>query len=119
MTASLPGTGLSATTTAEPVSPHIEPGTADARTYPDSGECAINEDGSIGAPYAQGKADQDPPCGVSYLRSSGSDGPCPLCATVTWKISWTGTSGEGGGLPDGTFGTTQDVTVQEIQSVNR
>jgi hypothetical protein len=31
VTASLPGTGLSATTTAEPVSLHIEPGTADAR----------------------------------------------------------------------------------------
>ncbi len=26
---------------------------------------------------------------------------------------------EGGELPDGTFGTTQDVTVREIQSVNR
>lgn len=119
VTASLPGTGLSATTTAEPVSLHIEPGTADAQTYPASGECAINEDGSIGAPYAKGKADQTPPCGVSYLRSSGSDGPYPLRATVTWKISWTSTNGEGGDLPDGTFGTTQDVTVQEIQSVNR
>lgn len=58
VTASLPGTGLSATTTAEPVSLHIEPGTADAQTYPPSGECAINAYGSIGAPYAKGKADQ-------------------------------------------------------------
>ncbi|MDU0255496.1 hypothetical protein RVN83_20635 [Streptomyces sp. PU10] len=40
-------------------------------------------------------------------------------ATVTWKISWTSTTGEGGGLPDGTFRATQDVKVQEIQSVNR
>ncbi|WP_345660863.1 hypothetical protein [Streptomyces venetus] len=119
VTASLPGTGLSATTTAEPVSLHIEPGTADAQTYPSSGECAINADGSIGEPYAKGKADQTPPCGVSYLRATGDDGPFPLRATVTWKISWTSTNGQGGDLPDGTFGTTQDVTVREIQSVNR
>ncbi len=119
VTASLPGTGLSATTTAEPVSLHIEPGTADAETYPASGECAINEDGSIGEPYAKGKAGKTPPCGVSYLRSTGENESYPLSATVTWKINWTSTNGGGGDLPDGTFGTTQDVTVQEIQSVNR
>ncbi|MFC9685232.1 hypothetical protein [Streptomyces sp. NPDC056948] len=119
VTASLPGTGLSATTTAEPVSLHLEPGTPDAETYPASGECAINEDGSIGEPYAKGKAGKTPPCGVSYLRSTGDDESYPLSATVTWKINWTSTNGDGGDLPDGTFGTTQDVTVQEIQSVNR
>ncbi|CAL9307192.1 hypothetical protein ACFW5P_14475 [Streptomyces rochei] len=119
VTASLPGTGLSATTTAEPVSLHIDPGTGDAQTYPASGDCQINADGSIGEPYADGKANDTPPCGVTYLRSSGSDGAYALQATVTWKISWTSTTGEGGDLPDGTFGATQDVTVQEIQSVNR
>ncbi|MFF0539566.1 hypothetical protein ACWDF1_17430 [Streptomyces coelicoflavus] len=119
VTASLPGTGLSATTTAEPVSLHIDPGTPDARTYPASGDCELNADGSIGAPYEQGKADDTPPCGVTYLRSSGSDGSYPLRATVTWKISWTSTTGEGGNLPEGTFGATEDVKVQEIQSVNR
>jgi hypothetical protein len=31
----------------------------------------------------------------------------------------TSPNGQGADLPDGTFGTTQDVTVQEIQSVNR
>ncbi|MEU5753416.1 hypothetical protein ACGF5T_00175 [Streptomyces sp. NPDC047853] len=119
VTASLPGTGLSATTTAEPVSLHIDPGTGDAQTYPASGDCGINGDGSIGEPYAAGKADDTPPCGVTYLRASGADGAYPLQATVTWKISWTSTTGEGGKLPEGTFGATQDVTVQEIQSVNR
>ncbi|MGC0330218.1 hypothetical protein RKD23_003208 [Streptomyces sp. SAI-170] len=119
VTASLPGTGLSATTTAEPVSLHIDPGTADAETYPASGECAINTDGSIGEPYTKGKADQTPPCGVTYLRSTGTNGAYALKATVTWKITWTSTTGEGGKLPDGTFGATQDVTVREIQSVNR
>jgi hypothetical protein len=112
------GVNIQATTTAKPVSLKLEPGTGDAETYPASGECTINADGSIGEPYAQGKADQTPPCGIKYLRSSGS-GTFKLRATVTWDITWTGTGGAGGDLPDGTFGNDQNVTVQEIQSVNR
>ncbi|MFB6957165.1 hypothetical protein ACFCYB_09020 [Streptomyces sp. NPDC056309] len=117
VTASVPVLGISATTTAEPVSLKIDPGTADAETYPASGVCAING-GRIGEAYAKGKADRTPPCGVKYLRSSG-DGSYRLRATITWKIHWTGTGGSGGDLPEGTFGDTQDVTVQEIQAVNR
>ncbi|MFF3739819.1 hypothetical protein [Streptomyces sp. NPDC002566] len=120
VTASLavPGLNIQATTTAKPVSLKLEPGTPDAETYPGSGECTINADGSIGAPYAAGKADQTPPCGLKYLRSSG-EGTFKLQATVTWEISWTGSGGAGGRLPDGTFGNDQDVKVQEIQAVNR
>ncbi|MEU4468866.1 hypothetical protein AB0G20_35135 [Streptomyces sp. NPDC024017] len=114
----VPGFNIQATTTARPVSLKLEPGTKDAETYPASGECVINADKSIGEPYAKGKADQDPPCGIKYLRSSG-DGTYKLQATITWEIDWTGTGGAGGDLPNGTFGNTQDVTVQEIQSVNR
>jgi len=117
VTASVPVLGISATTTATPVSLKIDPGTADAQTYPASGVCKINN-GQIGAPYAKGKAGQTPPCGVKYLRSSG-EGTYPLKATITWKIDWTGSGGAGGDLPDGTFGTTQAVTVQEIQAINR
>ncbi|WTW19984.1 hypothetical protein OHU89_31855 [Streptomyces sp. NBC_00019] len=117
VTASIDAIGLTATATAEPISLEIKPGTADAVTYPASGVCEINN-GRIGEPYAKGKADQTPPCGVKYLRSSG-DGSYPLQATVTWKITWTGTGGAGGDLPDGSFGATQDVVVQEIQAVNR
>ncbi|AMW12612.1 hypothetical protein A4E84_25885 [Streptomyces qaidamensis] len=117
VTASVPVIGIAATATAVPTSLRIEPGTKDAVTYPASGVCAIN-DGRIGEPYAKGKANRTPPCGVRYLRSSG-DGTYPLQATVTWKITWTGTGGTGGDLPDGTFGATQDVVVQEIQAVNR
>ncbi len=118
VTATLPGTGLSATTTAEPVSLKIDPGTSDAETYPSSGECPI-EDDHIGTPRAKGTpADTDPPCGVRYLRSS-RDGSYELKATLTWKVSWTSTNGQGGDLPPGEFGTTQDVVVREIQSVNR
>ncbi|WND35434.1 hypothetical protein RI578_14525 [Streptomyces sp. BB1-1-1] len=118
VTASVPLLGVQATTTAEPVSVEIDPGTADAETYPASGVCEI-ENGAIGEPYAQGKADETPPCGVKYLRSSG-DGSYQLKATVTWKIHWTGTGVDGEqNLPDGAFGGEQDVVVQEIQAVNR
>ncbi|MET9733895.1 hypothetical protein ABZZ79_25545 [Streptomyces sp. NPDC006458] len=113
-----PGFNIQATTTARPVALKLEPGTEDAETYPASGECAINADDSIGEPYAKGRADETPPCGLRYLRSSGN-GTYKLRATITWEIAWTGTGGAGGDLPDGTFGTEQDITVQEIQSVNR
>ncbi|WP_326786198.1 hypothetical protein [Streptomyces sp. NBC_00151] len=120
VTASLNVAGLdiSATTTAKPVSLTLDPGTSDAETYPASGECRLNDDDSIGEPYAKGKTGETPPCGIKYLRSSG-DGTFKLRATITWNVTWTGTGGAGGDLPDGTFGTTQDITVQEIQSVNR
>ncbi|MEU4795813.1 hypothetical protein [Streptomyces sp. NPDC023327] len=109
---------IQATTTAEPVSLRIDPGTPDAETYPASGVCDLVGD-RIGTPYAKGRAEETPPCGVKYLRSSG-DGSYPLKATVTWKIRWTGTGVDGERpLPDGEFGAEQDVVVQEIQSVNR
>ncbi|MBZ6137289.1 hypothetical protein KVH27_06590 [Streptomyces olivaceus] len=117
VTASVEAIGIEATATAEPMSLQIKPGTPDAETYPASGVCEIT-DGRIGAPYEKGKADSTPPCGVKYLRSSG-DGTFPLQATVTWAIHWTGTGGAGGDLPDGAFGATQDVVVQEIQAINR
>ncbi|MGW2422234.1 hypothetical protein ACWC0C_23770 [Streptomyces sp. NPDC001709] len=117
VTATVPVLGISATTTAEPVSLKIDPGTADAETYPTSGVCDINN-GRIGEPYTKGKANETPPCGVKYLRSSG-DSSYQLRATITWKIHWTGSGGAGGDLPDGTFGSTQNVTVQEIQAVNQ
>jgi hypothetical protein len=114
----VPGFGIQATTTAKPVSLKLEPGTEDAQTYPASGECAVNADGSIGEPYAKGKSDETPPCGLKYLRSSG-DGTFKLRATITWDITWTGTGGSGGDLPNGAFGSDQTITVQEIQAVNR
>jgi hypothetical protein len=114
----VPGFNIQATTTAKPVSLKLKPGTEDAETYPASGECTIYADDSIGEPYAKGKANETPPCGVKYLRSSGN-GTYKLQATITWEITWTGTGGAGDDLPNGTFGNEQDITVQEIQAVNR
>ncbi|MFF4306531.1 hypothetical protein [Streptomyces sp. NPDC001601] len=117
VTASVPVLGITATTTAEPYSLRIDPGTSDAVTYPASGVCEF-KNGNIGEAYAKGKAGEAPPCGVKYLRSSGA-GSYPLRATITWKIHWKGTGVANRDLPSGTFGATQDVIVQEIQSVNR
>ncbi|MGW7085900.1 hypothetical protein ACWGH2_20755 [Streptomyces sp. NPDC054871] len=120
VTASLPGTGLSATTTAEPESLRIDPGTPDAEVLPAAGSCALaKRGGGIGEPYTRGKADRLPPCGVTYMRSPGSNATYALRATLTWKISWSSSTGEGGTLPPGSFGATQRIPVQEIQSVNR
>ncbi|MEU6480697.1 hypothetical protein ABZ858_28230 [Streptomyces sp. NPDC047017] len=116
--AELPRTDLWAQTTAKPVALHLDPGTDDAETYPSSGDCTFNADGSIGTPYRAGDADRTPPCGVRYLRATNGT-PYHLKASVTWKITWTGTGGAHGDHPDGVFETTQDVNVQEIQSVNR
>ncbi|WAM00466.1 hypothetical protein [Streptomyces sp. Je 1-369] len=116
--ADLPGTGLWAVTTAKPVALHLEPGTEDAKTFPASGDCPVNEDGSIGDPYKKGNAGQDPPCGIQYLGATSGE-PYELKASITWEISWEGTGGAKGDLPDGTFETTQDMNVQEIQSINR
>lgn len=116
--AELPRTDLWAETTAKPVALHLDPGTDDAETYPASGNCAINDDDSIGTPYTKGDADRTPPCGIRYLRATNGT-PYQLKASVTWQITWQGTGGARGDLPDGTFETTQDMNVQEIQSVNR
>ncbi|MFG2790523.1 hypothetical protein [Streptomyces sp. NPDC048419] len=116
--AELPRTNLWAETTAKPVALHLDPGTQDATTFPDSGDCKINEDGSIGTPYKSGDAKQTPPCGITYLHASNGT-PYHLKASITWQVSWEGTGGAKGDLPDGTFDTTQDMNVQEIQSVNR
>ncbi|MGW0909332.1 hypothetical protein [Streptomyces sp. NPDC002853] len=120
VTASLdvPGLHIEATTTAKPTALSIKPGTEDAVRIPASGKCEMNDDGSIGEPYAKGKADEEPPCGVTYQRSSGN-GTFNLQATATWDVTWTGTGGTGGDLPDGEYGNDQPVTVEEVQSVNR
>ncbi len=72
VTASVPLLGMTAATTAEPVSLRIEPGAADARLPPPGPPVSAPlVDGGIGERYAKGKAERTPPCGVTYLRSSG------------------------------------------------
>ncbi|MFD4630120.1 hypothetical protein ACFVYR_16740 [Streptomyces sp. NPDC058284] len=114
----VPGFHIEATTTAKPKSLTLDPGTEDATMLPASGECPIVGD-RIGEPYAKGKAKETPPCGIVYHRSSGGRA-LPLKAALTWEISWTGTGqADPVGMPDGTIEVTQDITVEEVQSINR
>lgn len=46
-------------------------------------------------------------------------GAYQLKATLTWRISWEGSGGTGGTLPDGTFDSAVELDVQEAQAVNR
>lgn len=112
------GQQLWAETTAKATSVHIDPGTSDATVYPASGDCPIGADGTVGADY-NGDPKADPPCGVTYLRSTDATGPFDLDVTATWSVSWTGSDGGGGNLPNGRVQQPKQVTVQEIQSVNR
>lgn len=112
------GQEIWAETTAQPTSVHIDPGTADATVYPASGDCPIAADGTVGADY-NGDPKADPPCGVTYRRSTDATGPFDLDVTATWSVSWTGSGGTGAQLPNGRIQQPKQVTVQEIQSVNR
>jgi enoyl reductase len=119
VTASAPALGISATATARPVSVTIDPGTSDATVFPAGGRCAISTKGRFGTPYRSGDQGENPACGVTYLRASGST-PYQLRVTVRWRVSWHATDGSAGlKLPDGTFGETLDMAVGEMQTVNR
>ncbi|MEV7195319.1 hypothetical protein AB0N81_26465 [Streptomyces sp. NPDC093510] len=114
----VPGFNISATTTAAPKSLTLDPGTEEATTLPADGECPIVGD-RIGEPYAQGKAKETPPCGIVYGRSSAG-ATFPLKASLTWEISWTGTGQNTPvGMPDGKIEAVQEITVEEVQSINR
>ncbi|WBB59106.1 hypothetical protein O7599_26400 [Streptomyces sp. WMMC500] len=119
VTARVPVLGLWARTTATPVSLTIDPGTDEAELHPSSGTCPINDDGSIGTPYSPGSAEETPPCGLTYLRATPDGETYPFRATITWSIEWEGSGDTGGDLPDGSFGATTELEVDEIQSIVR
>ncbi|MFB7494080.1 hypothetical protein ACFC09_05145 [Streptomyces sp. NPDC056161] len=110
------GVRLAATTVATPVALKIDAGTADA----DPKSCTYDLVKGAGG-YTVDSGDAG--CNVTYRRSSGS-GTYPLKASITWKVTWTDSADPDGparqpGLPDGLSTFEQDVTVKEIQAVNR
>ncbi|WP_130798076.1 hypothetical protein [Streptomyces otsuchiensis] len=120
VTARLDGyAALSSTVTATPVSLTIDPGTDDATVHAGSGGCAVSSSGAIGERWDSSKAGLTPPCGVTYGRATHDGGSYALGATVTWEVSWSGSDGSGGELPAGEFASTQEVRVQEVQTVVR
>jgi hypothetical protein len=119
-TAELESLGLSATTVATPSALHIDPGTADAVLHPSNGECTINANGTIGEPYTPDRADDEPPCGITYQRATTGIEPYQLTATITWSVTWTGTgTPDPQPLPDAVLETTHDITVEEVQTIIR
>jgi enoyl reductase len=110
--------GIWAETTATPTRLTLDPGTEDAEVYP-SGGCEVNEDGSIGEPYTTGRADETPPCGLTYLRATPNADEYELEATLTWEVTWRDYQGNTGTLPDGVFSTTDDLNVDEVQTIVR
>ncbi|MDF9815493.1 hypothetical protein [Streptomyces sp. SPB162] len=112
------GRQIWAETTAKASSVRIEPGTPDATVFPGSGECPIASDGTVGAAYSKGAAG-NPPCGVTYLRSTARSGAYQLNVTATWTVTWVGSNGAGDGLPNGVIDEPKPVTVREIQSIVR
>ncbi|MFJ2818348.1 hypothetical protein [Streptomyces sp. NPDC087294] len=110
------GVRLAATTVATPVALKVDAGTADA----DPQSCTYDlVKGGKG--YTVDSAGAD--CDITYRRSSGG-GTYPFKASITWKVTWTDSADPDGparqpALPDGLSTTQQDVTVKEIQAVNR
>ncbi|MGP3968134.1 hypothetical protein [Streptomyces sp. 6N223] len=119
-TARLDRLDMEATTVATPSALTIDPGTEDAVTFPGDGTCEISANGTIGEPYEEGRGDEDPPCGVTYLRATGDGESYELTATITWSVSWTGTGQpEPQELPDAVLETTHELTVEEVQAIVR
>jgi hypothetical protein len=104
------GTVVAATVVAVPSSLHVDAGTE----YATPGACDYTMTG--GQLNSAGGG-----CNITYTRAS--HGTYPFTADMTWKVSWTPTAEpELNGTPiqpDGFSESRQDVTVQEIQAVNR
>lgn len=117
VTATLPGI-MSATVTATLGEIEIDSGTTDQRARVEDSGC---DEG--GTPYKQGAGDEDPTCGVTYLRASVDQprGVYVLEVTAVWDIAAAGTGGEV--VPFAydpvEAGVTRDVPVGEVQSTVR
>jgi hypothetical protein len=112
---------VSATVTATPVGTEWRSGSPDAA----DATCA-----GPGVPYDSTlpEAAQSTYCSTIYRRSSAVQpqaGPSPEdrffsgSATTVWRITWAGTDGTSGSLPDMRRSTTFPLAVAELQAVNR
>ena len=95
--------GVTSTVTATPTATTWDPG---------DGSPAITCDGP-GAPWHPGVDSNRPPCGHTYTTR----GTFTLRVTVNWRVTWTSTTGPGGGLAPLTTTATLPVTAREAQAV--
>ncbi|MEU6084112.1 hypothetical protein [Streptomyces sp. NPDC047108] len=107
---------VAATTVATPVELHIEAGTE----YANPQSCTYDLVRKGGG-YSVNTRESD--CNITYRKSSG-DGTYKLQASITWKVTWTDSTDPDGPaqqppLPNGESTNQQDVTVKEVQAINR
>ncbi|WP_434594723.1 hypothetical protein [Streptomyces sp. A5-4] len=110
------GVQMAATAVATPVALKVEAGTADA----DPQSCTYD---LVKAEGGYRVDSEGAGCNVTYRRSSGG-GSYPFKASLTWEVTWTDSADPDGpvqqpGLPGGLSTYEQDVTVKEIQAINR
>jgi enoyl reductase len=103
------GQTLAATVVAQPYSLRVDAGTQ----YADPSTCDYTlHNGSLDSASAG--------CNITYRKASA--GTYPMTADMTWHVWWTPTltaQPDGTRMADGLSEFPQDVTVQEIQTVNR
>lgn len=101
--------GVSATVTATPKALLFEPGDGGATV-----SCA-----GPGRPWSEADGNDAPPDGCGYRYRHVTDGPVTSRVGISWSITWTGSGGQGGTLPDMQTYTSGPVRVLQSQSVNR
>lgn len=108
MTATASAGGNSATVTATPTSLTYDPGDGSAGV-----SC-----GGPGRPWVESDGNNAPSggaCGDRYQQVTSA--PITSTQTITWKITWTGSGGTSGTLPDQSTSTSGQLQVMQIQTV--
>ena len=105
--------GVSATATATPTTLRFDPGDGSGSvTCTGPGREWRTSDG-FNAPSGGG-------CGFMYRRVTAGDVPIKATLTVSWTVSWTGSTGAAGTLPPlSTTTTTPAFLVEQVEVVNR
>ena len=105
--------GVSATATATPTTLRFDPGDGSGSvTCTGPGREWRTSDG-FNAPSGGG-------CGFMYRRVTAGDVPIKATVTVSWTVSWTGSTGAAGTLPPlSTTTTTPAFLVEQVEVVNR
>jgi hypothetical protein len=110
LTATASAAGFAATVTAEPIALVYDPGDGSAAvSCSGPGRPWTNADGN--------SAPSDGACGYQYTKVTGSGSPITSTESIVWKITWTGTGGSAGELPQLATSTSGQLNVMQIQTV--
>jgi hypothetical protein len=108
LTATASAAGFTATVTARPVQLIYDPG---------DGSSAVSCAGP-GRPWTEADGDGPPTggaCAYQYTKVTGS--PITPTQSIVWKITWTGTGGSAGEIPQLVTSTSGQLNVMQIQTV--